>query len=194
MKNTIIGILVIAVLGFGYFLFKKEDPEVIIKKVPVEFEVTVPEQTIVFKPAVLPKPKKVNPRPIEEFKDATDAEKDSLYADAIAERTYEEEYKDSLATTTVTSKVQGRLLEQHVRTDIAEQIITGTTDVEVEIPVEKKVKVLVGGSLGVPLDFGNVQPVLEVGALIQNKKDNIIKIAGDTEKRIILGYYHKIKF
>lgn len=191
--REIVIIAAVAIAAWAIFFKGEEEPEVIVKKVLVPYEVTVPAQTIVFEPVKLPKPKKVTPRPIKEFKDATDAKKDSLYADAITEREYVEVFKDTAATTTVTSKVQGFLLEQHVRTDIAEQVLEGEKEVEVTIPVEKKNQIYLGASLGIPTEQGNAKGVFSADIYLKSKKDNLYRLGYDTNGNLMVGYAVKIK-
>lgn len=189
-KNILIGL---GVLALVYFIFQKPEPEIIRTKVPVKFDVTVPEQKIVFEPVKLPTPKRERSRPIEEFIEADSTEKDSLYRDAVTIRDYTEVYEDSAATTTVDSKVQGRLLEQHVRTDIHKKVIPVDTVVEAEVKIPKRIKVLVGADVkGNVYDITDLSPVIYPGVMIQNKKDNVIKLNFGTDKSVLIGYYIKL--
>lgn len=187
-KNLIIGILTLAIAGLAYFLFQKPDPEVVHIRVPINIETKIPESKIVFEPVISPTPVLVKPRPIPEFEGASDKEKDSLYRDAITERTYNEIFDDSLATVTVHSKVEGRLKRQSVSTVLKERTVQIDTTLDLTVPVEKNIKVYAGAEISTWQD--GVVPSL--GLMLQNKKDRILKLSIDTEKNISAGIYFKL--
>lgn len=187
-------VLIFIVIIFGVFLFKKKDPEII--RTRIIMEIPVPGKIGVFQPSLLPTPKKEKSRPklVEEFKKATEEGKDSLYADAVTERTYDTIYKDSTIAISIEDLVQGRLLKQSV----SYEIFPSTVKVDTVIPVEIKTrnKFYVGGGIGMPItpSGSNITgPILQGNLMFQNKKENIWSLAVTTEKNIMLGYAFKIK-
>lgn len=184
-KNILIGILILVISGLTYFLLQK--PENKIVKIPVTIEVPIPGKTNTFPPVELPIPKKEKPRPIDNI---PDQDKDSILQDALTERDYEEIFKDSIQEVTVKSKVQGKLLKQEVGYNIYPSTIKVDTIIEYKIP-PSKIKLYGGIETGIQTDFNNINPVFQGSILLQNRKDNIIKLGFDTNNRVNIGYYFK---
>lgn len=186
-KNILIGALVLAVAGLTYFLLQKPEDKVI--KVPVVIEVPVPGIIGTFPPSELPKPIKVNPKPI--IDTIPHKQRDSILQDALTIRTYKEVFKDSVQEVSVESEVQGKLLKQSVEYNIYPRKIKVDTVVEYKLP-SPKIKLYAGGGVGTKTDFTNIEPVFQAGVAIQNKKDRILTINVDTEKKVMLGLYFKL--
>lgn len=172
LKNWSIVLLFIISLVFGYLLFKKKESDTI--KVPVVIEVPIQGKIGTFPPLEFPKPKKEKPKPelVEEFEQSDKDKRDSLYADAVTERTYEEIFKDSVQAIKIKTVVQGRLLKQEPSYEIYPDTIPYETEVEVKIP--KRTKLYGSLALGLPLltDQGQ-EPVVEGGLLLIPKNDKM---------------------
>lgn len=185
-KNYLIGFLLIAVLSLSYFLFQKPDEKIV--KIPVTIEVPIPGKIKTFPPIELPVPKKEKPRPILEIPDEN---KDSVLQDILTERDYKLSYKDSIQEINVKSKVLGKLLKQEVDYNIYPDTVFVDTIIHYKLP-KPKIKILVGGGIGINTDITNLEPVFDVGVMLQNKKNNIIKLGIDTNGRPNIGYYFKL--
>ncbi len=174
----------IAVGVMAYLLSQKEEK---IIKVPIAIEVPVPAKQGTFPPVEMPKPKTVKPRPklVEDFQKADSITKDSLYADAVAERIYPLQYKDSTQEINVKTTVQGKLLKQEVDYLIYADTLQVDTVINVTIP-KRKFEVLLEGELGIPTR-AQMNPVLKGGIHVRPSKGLGLKLHGDTEKRVWIG-------
>lgn len=194
MNKVGLVVLVIIIIVLGVLLFKKKEPDVI--RVPVVIEVPVPGKEGKSDTIYLPSPVKQNPINKELLKQFEESqEKLKLYEEAITERVYEEIFEDSTQTITVTSKTQGKLLEQHLEYKI--KPTTVKVDTIIDIPVEniKRLKVYAGAQIGLPIgaEAGIATPALQGNIMIQNKKDNILSLGLDTKGYVWIGYTIKIK-
>lgn len=191
IKNIAISILIVFVVYLLFKVFKKKEPEII--KIPVLVEVEVPGKVGSFPPIEFPTPKKEHPINKElmlKYQEAKDSlEKLILYKEAIKERSYKEKFKDGTQTIEVSTKVQGKLLNQSVEYEIYPDTITKNIQVPIELP-KKKTKVFAGGELIILSP--NRNPALKANLMIQNKKDNIWSIGYDTQKNIYIGYNIKL--
>lgn len=194
LKNKISTIILVTILIiFGILLFKKKDPEII--RTRIVMEIPVPGIMGTFDPAIMPIPKKEKAKPklVEKFKKATLEEKDSLYADAVTERTYDTIYKDSTIAISIEDIIQGRLLKQSVKYEIFPTTVKVDTIIPIEI--KRKNKFFIGGQIGVPMNPSGTSinaPILQGNIMFQNKKENIMTLGVNTEGNIILGYAIKL--
>jgi hypothetical protein len=195
IKNTTLVLLFLVTLIFGYLLFKKKDSEIVIKKVLIEVE--VPKLIGSFPAIVMPEPKKTRPRPklIEEFTKATSSEKDSLYADAVTERTYEEIFKDSIQSINVETIVQGKLLKQTLNYEIFPRTVIVEKNIPIEIPT--RIKIFAGMELDYPLNLSREQaykgPALKFNLFAKTKRDLLLHVGYDTRSNVYVGAAVKIK-
>lgn len=190
-KNILIGILIISIIILGVFLFKKEKPEVI--KVPVTIEVPIPGMQNTFPPVVMPKPKKVKPRPdlVDDFINSNSITRDSLYCDAVTERFYDINYKDSIQEVNVKTNVQGKLLNQVVDYKIYPSSITLDTVITISTPKVNKAFLMM--EIGQDItNINNISPVGKAGIIIKNKKDNLLSASIDTKTNLFIGIGFKL--
>ena len=183
IKTIAIIILAIATLFFGYQAYTKKTETI---KVPVTVEIPIPAIKNVLPPVKFPTPKKEKPRPklVEDFQKADSIVKDSLYKDAITERTYEETFKDSVQEVTVKSKVQGKLLKQEVKYHIFPRTVKKDTTLSIDIP--KRLEVLGEVELGTSID-NPLQPLIKAGIHVRPTKKLGFKASYDTDKRVWIG-------
>lgn len=193
MKLSIkdIGLIILGILLI-FFIFKKPEDNII--RVPVVMEIPIPGISNQFPPLEFPVPKSVKPKPklVEEFIKSDSINKDSLYADSIKERIYEEIFNDTIQDITVISKVQGKLLKQEVRYNIYPRMVQIDTFVNYNINNNKKIELY--GQIEMGMDINNIftnTPIIKPSLLIKNKKDNIISISYDSQNKAWLGYAFK---
>lgn len=184
---------IIAIILLAVVFFKKKEKDII--RTRIVMEIPIEGKFGTFAPKEFPKPKKEKSKPklIKQFKESTKEQQDSLYADAVTERSYEEIFKDSTQSITVTSNVQGKLLNQSLEYEIYPYTVK--IDTTVYTPIERRYKLFVYGNVGLPTKPGeSVTPSVEGGFMIQNKKDNLIILGFDSNAYIKVGYAHKLKF
>lgn len=181
-------LLNIVLVGAIFFLLRKPDQDPIIKIVTKT--ITIPGKDGKLDTIYMPQPhyvtNPVNSKLVEEY----DALKDSLgkkqaYIDAITQREYNEVYEDSLVKIDVYTKVQGKMLKQAPKYYVKPITVTYTDTIKIPAPKLRN-KLLGGVEYGTDIKFSN--PVFKGNILLQNKKDNILSVSYDTDKRIWIGY------
>lgn len=106
-----------------------------------------------------------------------------LYNKATQLNEFHEEFEDDKLYLLASGLVAGSEVKQlGFNYKIKEQSITTP---------ETKLRFLAGVTIGNSLDFNN--PLFSAGIGLQNKKGNILLGSFDTEKRISIGYYQRIK-
>jgi len=117
--------------------------------------------------------------------------KAKLYTEAITINDYKQNFEDSIQKVTVNSKVRGTLLNQDIDYFVKPTTIktTKTTIIKTNPP---KIHILAGISVGVPVDLLNTRTIVEGDLYLQNKKQNILQLGIDSEKRIKIGYIIKL--
>jgi len=115
------------------------------------------------------------------YKKASDSlQRENLYLKSIEPKFFTSHTTDENLDLTLTGYVSGTLHK-----------ITPTYTIKkktIEIP--KKNAFFVGGQIGQTKEFNNA--LFEANLMLKNKKDNIISVGYDTDKRFKLGYFHKI--
>lgn len=186
MKKNIL--LIIAVLAIGFLTYLVlQKPKTKTVRVPVVMEITVPGIQNTFDPVIMPKPKTVKPRPklIEEFQQSDDKIKDSLYADAVKERTYDTIYSDTIQDVRVKSIVQGKLLKQEVDYNIFPRMVQIDTFVNYDIKSKNKVWLMLEG--GANPWSSKLEPLGKASFILKDKKDRLYSAGIDTQKNIWIG-------
>tara|TARA_R110002124_G_scaffold281430_1_gene455702 strand:- start:61740 stop:62333 length:594 start_codon:yes stop_codon:yes gene_type:complete len=191
IKNIILILSLVLNLVLGYLAFHKAEPEVI--KTRIRMDIPVPGKINSFPPVELPIPKTVKPRPnlIKEYIASTDKKKDSLYADAVTERFYDINYKDSIQEVNVKTNVQGKLLNQVVDYKIYPSSITLDTVITISTPKVNKAFLMM--EIGQDItNINNISPVGKAGIIIKNKKDNLLSASIDTKTNLFIGIGFKL--
>lgn len=158
-----------------FFMPPKENAKVISNPMPIILRDTL---TIAGEQIIRVKTNPVNIDLLEKYTKLKDSiSKLDLYKDAITERTYKEEVKDSLQTIEVTTVVLGTLKEQ--------MISYKTNPIKVEIKSsDRKKSVFIGVYSQLPTEL--INPSVGLSASIVSKK-TMITIGYDTQKRLMLG-------
>lgn len=200
IKNMLIIILILLFLGgLGYFIFRPAKE--IIKKVPVQVTVKVPEihkvhdtvyvDSIIYKNRVVVKENEANKELLAKYialKDSTD--KLNMYINAITEREYKITYPDSTQDISVYSRVRGKLLEQQLEYTIHKQ--ETTVDTTIEVPIEKQLELYGLIELGAPVfsteQFNLSKFNLKATSILKNKNNDLFSFSIDVHRTIYLGY------
>lgn len=200
MKNIKEIIIALAVLFIAYLVYDKFTAEPEILEVPVEVVVEVPgkpgkiirDTTYVPVPVEVTNP--VNDSLLQEYTQAKDSlEQLKLFKDAIKTRIYNEKYDDETLTVDVKTTVQGKMLNQGIEYFVKPQTIVVDTTIQVAIP--KKINILAGAELGLPLTPTGLNPNtpnVKFNVGLQNKKGNILNIGIDTQGNGYVGYTMKL--
>lgn len=116
------------------------------------------------------------------------ASKTEIFKEAITEREYNLNFKDSLVNIDVYAKTEGVLLEiKPSYTIYPSKVIT--KDKIITLPSKPKNSILAGVEASLPTD---VYPYIKTSIYFQNKKSNIITIGVDTNRSIWFGYIVKL--
>ena len=116
------------------------------------------------------------------------ASKIEIFKEAITEREYNLNFKDSLVNIDVYAKTEGVLLEiKPSYTIYPSKVIT--KDKIITLPSKPKNSILAGVEASLPTD---VYPYIKTSIYFQNKKSNIITIGVDTNRSIWFGYIVKL--
>ena len=116
------------------------------------------------------------------------ASKIEIFKEAITEREYNLNFKDSLVNIDVYAKTEGVLLEiKPSYTIYPSKVIT--KDKIITLPSKPKNSILAGVETSLPAD---VYPYIKTSIYFQNKKSNIITIGVDTNRSIWFGYIVKL--
>ena len=116
------------------------------------------------------------------------ASKTEIFKEAITEREYNLNFKDSLVNIDVYAKTEGVLLEiKPSYTIYPSKVIT--KDKIITLPSKPKNSILAGVETSLPAD---VYPYIKTSIYFQNKKSNIITIGVDTNRSIWFGYIVKL--
>jgi len=201
MKNIKEIIIAIAVLFIAYLIYDKFTAEPEIVEVPVTIEVPVPGKAgeiirdTVLVPTAVYVPNPVNDTLLKKYQEAKDSITQlELYKDAITTRVYNEKFEDDVLTINVETKVQGRMLDQ----DISNYYVKPSTvvlDTTLSLEVPKKINILAGAELGLPLTPTGINPDgvnAKFNFGLQNKKGNILSVGIDTQGNGYIGYTMKL--
>lgn len=116
------------------------------------------------------------------------ASKTEIFKEAITEREYNLNFKDSLVNIDIYAKTEGVLLEiKPSYTIYPSKVIT--KDKIITLPSKPKNSILAGVEASLPTD---VYPYIKTSIYFQNKKSNIITIGVDTNRSIWFGYIVKL--
>lgn len=116
------------------------------------------------------------------------ASKTEIFKEAITEREYNLNFKDSLVNIDIYAKTEGVLLEiKPSYTIYPSKVIT--KDKIITLPSKPKNSILAGVETSLPTD---VYPYIKTSIYFQNKKSNIITIGVDTNRSIWFGYIVKL--
>lgn len=116
------------------------------------------------------------------------ASKTEIFKEAITEREYNLNFKDSLVNIDIHAKTAGVLLEiKPSYTIYPSKVIT--KDKIITLPSKPKNSILAGVEASLPTD---VYPYIKTSIYFQNKKSNIITIGVDTNRSIWFGYIVKL--
>ena len=116
------------------------------------------------------------------------ASKIEIFKEAITEREYNLNFKDSLVNIDIHAKTAGVLLEiKPSYTIYPSKVIT--KDKIITLPSKPKNSILAGVEASLPTD---VYPYIKTSIYFQNKKSNIITIGVDTNRSIWFGYIVKL--
>ena len=201
MKATTINkIYFIAIVVLSFLLFtkscKKEKTLVEIPAVSAEMK-TIVKDSIIYKPVfkTITKEKIVVKTDtivdaelvtwlednLKVYKQATDSlQRENLYLKSIEPKFFTSHTTDENLDLTLTGYVSGTLHK-----------ITPTYIIKKKtIETPKKNAFFVGGQIGQNKEFNSA--LFEANFMLKNKKDNIISVGYDTDKRFKLGYFHKI--
>lgn len=182
-KNIIIIGLSIVILIMSYFLFQPKDIKTV--EVPIVIEVPVPGKISTFPPIELPKPKIAKPRPDlkNTFVNSDSITKDSLYNDAITERSYDLEFKDSIQSIKTKTTVLGKMLSQSLEYEIYPSVVKLDTVVTIDVPVKTNFY----GHLEIGSQLNELKPVLKANIIIKSKKNKLYSIGYDTNNNAWFG-------
>ena len=116
------------------------------------------------------------------------ASKTEIFKEAITEREYNLNFKDSLVNIDIHAKTAGVLLEiKPSYTIYPSKVIT--KDKIITLPSKPKNSILAGVEASLPTDG---YPYIKTSIYFQNKKSNIITIGVDTNRSIWFGYIVKL--
>jgi len=177
------------------YIFQK--PTIVEVEVPFEVSVQLPAITNTIKGDPYPVPYNVkveveNPLNLKlktQFEKANDSIKKLLFIMAIAQKEYNINYKDTIQSIDVYSKiVNGEISNQSITYNIFAKTKVIKGKVKVPIPVYNKL--YYGFEASNPIN-GNITPSFGAGILLQTKKDNIWKVSFDTKEQLTLSHYVK---
>jgi len=197
-RGRLIPYIIIAVLGLLLYFSLTKEAEVI--EIPVEIEVPVPVVEVQFDTVREPYPvyiegkKEIDSLYFEKYTNLKDSvSKMELFKDAIEVRQYKETVEDDTIKIDISMRVIGFLKEYQVNYKTKPRTIKIDTTLSVAIP--KKVKIFLGGELGLPLfnimNLDNI-PIFKANLLIKTKKDKIYSLSLDSSGRAWAGIYFKL--
>lgn len=188
----IIILLLLFIIGFMSWSSDKAQME----KVPASIDVKIPavkgDSDTVYMPVpvvrdtTIYKENPYNKALASKFADSQDSiEKLQMYIRAISENDYKVTFKDSTQAVTVSTKVQGKLLEQAINYDIFERTVRVDTVFDVEVEHKRKLYALV--ELGAPLQIKQNAFIGKATFIFKNKKDQLFSTSIDTDAHIWIG-------
>lgn len=192
--TPITGLLLIVAIAIIIFLLQREKEKEIIE---IPFVINLPLPVVIGTSDTIKLPGHIKENPIneelvKEFNKLKDsAAKLALYKEAIKEREYNITYPDNFQTVNVFTVAQGKILKQAISYETNKDY-TIPIDTVLHVPIPKKIKVYAGAEIGIPIYNISNGPVFKANILLQNKKDNILSVSGDTEKNLFLGYNIKL--
>lgn len=196
LKNIYIIVSIIFITLLLIFLLKKpKDPEVITVEVPVRIEIPIPAKEGKSDTIYLPSPIRENPinkdleKRLKEAKDSLSLIK--IVKEELKERDYKQKFDDLVQTITVSTKVQGRLLNQSLEYFVKADTITVDTIVPVNIEVPTKIKVFGLLEAGNSIDISKIDPVVKGSVIFKNKTDKLLSVGFDSNKNVWIGYGFK---
>ena len=193
-KERWIWIGLLAIMILVWYFQPGDKPEVVRVPVKVPVTVNIPAVSGQFETIYLPEPKKESPKQVKDFENLpTDQEKTEAFREATTIRDYEKLFTDQTQEVTVSSKVQGHLLEQDVSYLIYPKTVDTTVKTEVEVPIKYSRALLLGAEIGVPVQQDlEPKPVFKANVIFKNKRDQTFSIGYDTEGRAWIGTSIKI--
>lgn len=189
-------IITIIILIFIIIFLTRSCNEKEIVEIPIKIEVPVPVVKNNFDTIYKPQPITVeNPLNIEllnKYKKAKDSlEKFDIFKESIKEREYNEKFEDTFQIINVYTKTQGKILKQ--TTNYKTKPYNIKVDTIINIPIKKTNQFFTGVELGVPAEnLQDLNLVFKGNLMFKNKKDNVLTLSFDTEKRVWLGYAIKL--
>jgi hypothetical protein len=165
----------------------KDNQIITTKLVPINVPSTIGTFALVFNPTPVYVESINNSIVLQKYLNLKDSiSKIELVRDVTLEREYKEVYEDSIQKIDVYTKVQGKLLKQSLNYLIKPSIVYAEEKTIINSYLPKN-KFLLGVETVLPFNSG-YKPTIKTNLLLLNKKNNILSISYDTDKRLWLGY------